>query len=249
MSHSPAGIALSVAAGLAAGAVLVRPAVFALSIPEGIRTSCPGCGRQVIGSGSAGYIDLVVRRRCRSCPTPPTGTRLGPVALLPELLTAAGMSAAVAGGSSGWLLAAQLWLAVTGASMLLIDASVKRLPDLLTGAAAAGVAVLLCAAAVTDGQWAALGRIAAAAGVVSAVFMGLALLGMGVGDAKLAPTLAALLGWHSWTAVYWGIGAGFLLGAVHALLLIVGGRAGRKTELAFGPALLAGALAVSVLVS
>ncbi|WP_345709443.1 hypothetical protein [Kitasatospora paranensis] len=38
-----------------------------------------------------------------------------------------------------------------------------------------------------------------------------------------------------------------LLGAAHAILLIASGRADRKAELALGPSLLVGAIAVSVL--
>ncbi|MEV7177815.1 A24 family peptidase [Kitasatospora sp. NPDC093679] len=246
MSLSPTDTALAAAAGLAAGVLLVRPAVFAYSVQTGSRTTCPDCGRPLLRGRAAA--DLLLRRRCSSCSTNGRSARLGPPALVPEVLTALAIGGCVAGGATGWLLAAQLWLAVVGTALLLIDVAVKRLPDRLTGAAAAGVAVLLTAAAVTGGQWAALGRAAAAAGVVGVVFLVLVLTGgMGLGDAKLAPTLAGMLAWHSWPAVFWGICAGLLLGAAHAALLIVSGHAGRKTELAFGPSLLVGAVAVSVL--
>ncbi|MEW1914414.1 A24 family peptidase [Kitasatospora sp. NPDC085895] len=248
MSLSPTAIALAAAAGLAAGVLLVRPAVFTYSIPTGSRTTCPHCGRPILRGRAAA--DLLLRRRCSACSTNGRSARLGPPALAPEVLTALAVGGCVAGGAKGWLLAAQLWLAIVGTALLLIDVAVKRLPDRLTGAAAAGVAVLLVAATATGGQWAALERAAAAAGAVAVVFLVLVLIGgMGLGDAKLAPTLAGLLAWHSWAAVYWGISAGVLLGAVHAAVLVVGRRANRKAEIAFGPALLIGTVATSILLS
>ncbi|MFD9125421.1 prepilin peptidase [Kitasatospora sp. NPDC059571] len=246
MSPSPADTVLVAAAGLAAGALLVRPAVFVYSIPTGTRTACPDCGHHLLRGRAAA--DLLLRRRCTRCTAAGSTVRLGPPLLVPEVLTALALGAVTAGGATGWLLAAQLWLAVLGTTLLLIDIAVKRLPDRLTGAAATGVACLLVAAAATGGQWMALGRVAAAAAVVAVVFLAFVLTGgMGLGDAKLAPALAGLLAWHSWTAVCSGICAGMLLGAAHAVLLIVGGRADRKAELAFGPSLLVGAIAVSVL--
>ncbi|MET9396118.1 prepilin peptidase [Kitasatospora sp. NPDC002965] len=138
---------------------------------------------------------------------------------------------------------------LVGTALLLVDVAVKRLPDHLTAAAGLGVAVLLCLSAATGGRWEAFGRAVLSAVVVGAVFVMLALLGMGLGDAKLVPSLAAVLGWHSWSAVFWGIGTGLLLGAVHALVMAVGSGAGRKAEVALGPALLVGALTVSSLLS
>ncbi|MFE3110638.1 MULTISPECIES: prepilin peptidase [Kitasatospora] len=264
MPHSLPALVLTAAAGLTAGALLVRPTVFAHTADEGTRTRCPTCDSTLLGAGPAPYLQLPLRRRCAGCaarraapaltaspadaPLPAVDGpgAVGPAPLLPEALTAFALVGVVAGGADGWLLAAQVWLALVGSALVLIDVAVKLLPDLLTAAAAVGTAALLGAAAVTGGQWAALGRATAAAAAVGAVFLLLALVaGLGLGDVKIAPTLAALLGWHSWTAVYWGIAAGFLLGLLHALTQLAAGSS-RKGDIAFGPALLVSAVAVSV---
>ncbi len=266
MPHTLA-VALTAGAGLTVGTFIVRPAVFAYTTDEGIRTSCPTCNNPLLGAGPAPYLQLVLRRRCARCatrpavavlaapasgpaPHPAEGVRpgaVGPLPLVPEVLTALALAGVVTGGADGWLLAAQLWLALVGSALVLIDLAVKRLPDLLTTAAAIGTAVLLGAAAVAGGEWAALGQAAAAAAVVGAVFLLLALFaGLGLGDVKVAPTLAGLLGWHSWTAVYWGTAAGFLLGLLHGVVLMLAGRR-RGTDIAFGPALIVGAMTISTL--
>ncbi|MFD7989884.1 prepilin peptidase [Kitasatospora indigofera] len=266
MPHSLPALVLTAAAGLTAGALLVRPTVFAHTLDEGTRTRCPTCDSTLLGAGPAPYLQLALRRRCADCAArravpvltaPPGGAPLpavegpgavGPAPLVPEALTALALVGVVAGGAKGWLLAAQLWLALVGSVLVLVDVAVKRLPDRLTAAAAAGTAVMLGAAALTGGQWAAFGRAAAAAAAVGAVFLLLALVaGLGLGDVKIAPTLAALLGWHSWTAVYWGITTGFLLALLHAVAQLTAGSS-RKGDIAFGPALLVGTVAVSVCV-
>jgi leader peptidase (prepilin peptidase)/N-methyltransferase len=56
------------------------------------------------------------------------------------------------------------------------------------------------------------------------------------------------LGWISWRAVVLGGAAGFVVQAVAALVLLAARRVGRKGELPFGPAMLAGAL-LALLVS
>lgn len=65
---------------------------------------------------------------------------------------------------------------------------------------------------------------------------------MGFGDVKLAPVLGATLGWVSVPSAVVGLLAGFMLGALVGVTLMVVGRAGRKTALPFGPFLIVGAL-------
>ena len=66
--------------------------------------------------------------------------------------------------------------------------------------------------------------------------------GMGFGDVKLAPVLGVTLGWWALSASVVGLFLAFGLGAVVGIILMIAGRAGRKTALPFGPFLLAGAL-------
>ena len=71
--------------------------------------------------------------------------------------------------------------------------------------------------------------------------------GMGVGDAKLAPSLGLLLGHLTWGAVLVATMATFLLGGLAALWLVLARGASRSTHLAFGPAMVAGPLGALVL--
>jgi leader peptidase (prepilin peptidase)/N-methyltransferase len=138
---------------------------------------------------------------------------------------------------------ALVWVALFGVVLAFVDAAVHRLPDALTLPLGLGTAVLLVAAALLDHRPRALLGCLVAAGLVFLVYGLLALLGpMGLGDVKLAPTLAALLAWYGWRAVYQGVLAGLLLAAVWGVVLLATGRAGRKDPLPFGPCLLAGAL-------
>jgi len=64
---------------------------------------------------------------------------------------------------------------------------------------------------------------------------------MGFGDVKLAPVLGATLGWVSFGGSIVGLFTAFVLGAVVGIVLMLAGRAGRRSHLPFGPFLLAGA--------
>ena len=67
--------------------------------------------------------------------------------------------------------------------------------------------------------------------------------GLGWGDVKLSGLLGLYLGWLGLGALAAGLFLGYLFAAVAGLGLIATRRASRKSHLAFGPFLLAGALA------
>ncbi|MGW0770799.1 prepilin peptidase [Streptomyces sp. NPDC002676] len=230
-------VAVSASVGAMTGAA-ARPAVFARSVPASAspRRGCPHCGRSLPGQGR---LLLPASGRCPSCTE-----RIGPPALSAEG-SAAAFAAVAVGGASGWFAAAQYWLAACGIALALIDLAVQRLPDVLTISACIGTLLLLTGATVA-GEPGSLGRAAIAAAVVTVAFLLLALFaGMGLGDVKLAQAVGALLGWNSWTSLLWGTAAGFLVGAVCAAVLLAVGR-DRRTQIAFGPFVIIGALAVSV---
>ena len=88
-------------------------------------------------------------------------------------------------------------------------------------------------------------RALAAALALSGGYLVLALLpgaNLGMGDVKLCALLGLLLGWLGWDAVLLGALLPHLINGPVALALLLARRAGRKTELPLGPALLAGAL-------
>ena len=141
---------------------------------------------------------------------------------------------------------------VWGLVLSFIDLDVRRLPDWLTLPAYPVFAVLLalCSAA-TDNRTALL-EAAACAGVAVVAFFLAALLspgaqGLGLGDVKLAGTLGGLLGWLGWETALYGLLTGFILGGLVAAVLLVSRRADRRSQLSFGPALIAGAYLWAVL--
>ncbi|MFI5986993.1 prepilin peptidase [Streptomyces sp. NPDC051555] len=230
-------VALSAGIGALVGTA-ARPLVFARSVPTPAfsRSSCPHCDSELLSRTRP----LPLSGRCPDC-----RKRIGPPALAAEVTGAAMFAAIALGGASGWFAAAQYWLAACGIALALVDLAVQRLPDVLTLPACAGTLLLLTGATLA-GEPGSLGRAAAAAAVVTAVFILLAFIAnMGLGDVKLAPATGALLGWHSWTSLWWGTVAGFLIGAVCATALLAAGR-DRRAQVAFGPFMIIGALAVSV---
>ena len=143
------------------------------------------------------------------------------------------------------------YLALAGTALAVIDARERRLPDRLTlpsypvALALLGLAALL----LPGGDRHFLGALAGL-GIALALFLAQALLypaGLGWGDVKLAGILGLYLGWLGLAAVAAGLFLGYLLAAVAGLALIAAGRASRKTQLPFGPFLLAGTLATIML--
>jgi leader peptidase (prepilin peptidase)/N-methyltransferase len=139
-------------------------------------------------------------------------------------------------------------LALVAAPLLLIDARSHRLPDRLVLPAAGCALALLTVAAAVRGDWAALGRAVASAGVVFAIFCTATVVSpssLGFGDVKLAGLLALYLGWLGWGHVFYGIFAGFALGAFVAVVMLASRRVSLKSHIALGPALITGALLIA----
>lgn len=167
-----------------------------------------------------------------------------PSVLLP-LLTALACAALAAATGPRPELAVWLLLTPFAVVLALVDRHVHRLPDHLTLPLAAAAAVLLGAAALlpgAGGSWtvALLGGLA-----LGACYFLLFLInpnGMGFGDVKLALSLGVALGWYGWPVLFVGAFAGFLLGALYGLGLVLLRRAGRKSAIPFGPFMITGAL-------
>jgi leader peptidase (prepilin peptidase)/N-methyltransferase len=146
------------------------------------------------------------------------------------------------------VLPAFCYLAAAGVPLAFIDARQRRLPDVLTLPSYPACLLLLAVAApfLPGGS----GRfVHALIGMAAAVaFFGLLLLvspaGIGLGDVKLAGPLGAYLGWLGAAAFVTGLLAAWLLAAVTAIGLLLARRATRKTEIPFGPFLVAATVGV-----
>lgn len=242
-------IAVAALWGAAAG-LLVPRAAYRLSVEpeEPWRDACP-VGHPFSGPAH-GWLGGV---RCAACVvagavtvtvTAPART---PVRLPgPLLVTALSCAALAAATGPRPELAVWLLLAPFAVLLALVDRDVHRLPDQLTLPLAAAAAVLLGLAALLPGHagsWptALLGGL-----VLGAAYFALFLIhpnGMGFGDVKLALSLGVALGWYGWAVLFIGAFAGFLLGSLYGLGLIVLRRANRKTAIPFGPFMIVGALA------
>jgi len=149
-----------------------------------------------------------------------------------------------------WLvLLAGLYFLVMAAWLTVIDVKHHLLPNRIVfpSAAIAGVLLLLASLLMFDAG-AALRTILG--GVVLLVVYAILRLiypaGMGFGDVKLAFVLGLYLGFVSWPAVMWGTVLAFILAALWGIALMALRRGTGKTEIPFGPFMLAGALVVMV---
>jgi len=134
-----------------------------------------------------------------------------------------------------WQLPAQLWLAGLAVVLTVTDLQHQRLPNRILLPGGAGLAALVVVTALAEGRPTALVGAGFGAAALFALFLLAALLspaGMGMGDVKLAGVLGLLLGYGGLAVV--------VLGVV-SLVFVLSRRAGRRTALPFGPALLLGA--------
>lgn len=171
--------------------------------------------------------------------------------LLPLLAATVALSWAMLVGARGLVadLPAFLAVAALGGAMAYIDIREHRLPDWLTYPACAAAAALLLIAALANAEWTAYGRAWLGALALAGGFLLLAVVrpaDLGLGDVKLAGSLGLLLGWIGWGHVVLGAFLAFLFGGLYSVLLLATRRAGRRSEIPFGPFMLAGALATVV---
>jgi leader peptidase (prepilin peptidase)/N-methyltransferase len=227
-------------AGLVVGRGL-RAVVFACAVPAGepVRRACPSCGHMLLPprNGLSG-LTAPAAGHCAKC-----RARLGPPPLVAELATAVLFGALAARVHPGLVLAAACWLAACAVALACVDAAVARLPDVLTGPAYAGTVLLLVLAAATSGHWSFLVRALLGGAALAAAYLALAVVSrsaLGLGDVKLAASLGTLSAWPGWPTLIGGVFAGFLLGAIYGIGLLVSRRARLGQRIPFGPFMIAG---------
>ncbi len=177
-------------------------------------------------------------------------TAVGAGAVLTAAVGAVAVTAVVLRFGASADLPAWLWFVAVGLLLGVVDLREHRLPNrvLLPGTAVA-VLLLTGAALVTD-RWDDLGRGLLAGLACFGLLLVMALIspsGLGMGDVKLVALTGLFLGWLGWPSVVTGLLLAFLAQGLLGLCLLAGRRAGLTTDLPFGPALLAGALAAALL--
>lgn len=244
----PTWLALTWLAG--AGAIFASYANLAAArIPRGQSSvtgasACEACGHAVRPWDNVPVVSwLVLRGRCRDC-----GARFGVRHLVVELV---GAAAFVAAGAillpgPGWAaLAVVLVMIVGGLVLSLIDWQTKLLPDRVMLPWSILLAVTIVAAGLAGGEPWALARAGIGAVALFGLYFAAAVAypaGMGFGDVKLAAPLGAAMAFVGWPSLAVGAFAAFLLGGAWSGVLAVRGRLGRKSEVPFGPFMVAGAL-------
>lgn len=202
-------------------------------------SACPRCHEPISPRDNIPVLSwLILRGRCRHC-----GESISWQYPVVEAATAVlfALTALIVGLE--WTLPAFLYLAALAVVLTVIDVQQWRLPDRIVLPSYPVVGGLLLLAAVGTGQW---GDAARSLGAAVALFAFYYLLGfiypagMGDGDIKLSGILGAYLGWVSWAVVIVGGFAGFVLGALVGIAVIVSRRGGRKSKLPFGPFMIAG---------
>lgn len=165
-----------------------------------------------------------------------------------ELGTGAGFALMALRFGLSPVLPAFLLLAALAPALAVTDLRCRRLPDRLTLPAYPAAALLLAAGALVI-PGGARHFLSALAGLTAAwLFFALIALiypaGLGWGDVKLSGVLGLYLGWLGPAAVAAGVLGAFILAAMAGLGLIAAGRATRKSQIPFGPFMLASAIAV-----
>ena len=154
------------------------------------------------------------------------------------------------GDLAGWAaLPAYLLFAWLAVGLVWIDADVHRLPDGLVLPAYPAVFVLVVLATAGLGDWAALVRALACMGAMVALYFLMAIISpssLGFGDVKLSGLIGLLLGWLGVGFAFVGLLAGFVVGGLIAVVMLVGRRVGMRSHIAFGPSMLAGAFVALV---
>ena len=237
-------IAVTAVAGLLVGSFLN---VVIWRVPRGESivhpsSHCPGCGRPVRPKDNVPVVSwMMLRGRCRDCGEP-ISVRYPLVELGTALVfVVLGLRIGLASD-----LPAYLYLGAIGVALAMIDVDVKRLPNMIVLPSYIVATTLLLGAATVSGEWSNLLRALLGMTSLYVFYFLLALAypaGMGFGDVKLAGVLGLYLGWLGWAELIAGGFLGFLFGGLVGGALMVAQRAGRKSQIPFGPFMLTGALA------
>ena len=205
---------------------------------------CPNCGATIRNRHNVPVFGwLVLRGKCYDCKAP-----ISPRYPIVELLTGllfAGMTLRILHLDLAWALPAYLYFVAIGVALTMIDVDHKRLPDKIVLPSWLVVGVLLTIASAARGEWGDLARAGIGAGGLFAFYFLLAFIypaGMGLGDVKLSGILGGLLAYLSWSAFAVGAAGGFLLGSLGGIVLLATRRGTRKSEIPYGPYMIAGAL-------
>lgn len=151
-----------------------------------------------------------------------------------------------------WDLIPYLGFLTLSMALVVTDLESFRIVDRINLIGTALLAVTLALVALLTGELGDLLRGLGGAGLyfvgTSLVFLAVRGRGFGAGDVKLSVQLGLFTAYLGWSVLGWAVFATAMIGGVVALLLVVSGKAGRSTELPYGPPMVLGAWAAIALV-
>jgi leader peptidase (prepilin peptidase)/N-methyltransferase len=220
--------------------------VVILRVPEKVSivkppSACPGCGNRIGSRDNLPIVSwLLLRGRCRHC-----AMRISARYPVVEALTGALFVLVALRFGWSWTLPAEIIFVSGLVALAFTDLDRMLLPKAIVYPTGGLVLAALVTAAAVQGSW---HRLAIAAGCGAAEFVLLFTIhfisprSLGFGDVRLGPVIALALGWIGWRYAFLGFLAANLTGSVIGVILIVAGKAGRKTLVPFGVFLAIGAV-------
>ncbi len=222
-------------------------------VPAGValtrESQCPRCDAAIRPWQNIPLLSwMLLRGRCAGCGEP-ISARYPLVELATALLFAATawwvLASEPASITTGVVLfLAYAWFAGISVALTLIDLDTHRLPNVIVVPSIVVIALLLTAAAILSGDYAALIRAGIGGASLFAFYFILAFVrpgAMGGGDVKLAAVVGLVLAWIGWGALIVGAFAAFILGGILGLALMASRRATRRSAIPFGPWMITGA--------
>jgi leader peptidase (prepilin peptidase)/N-methyltransferase len=215
-------------------------------VPRGVSVVQPGsaCGSCGLELGPLDLVPvlswLVLRGKCRKCRQP-----IGIEPILVEIATATLFVLMAIHFERSVLVAAFCVFAAGLMGLTVIDLKTQRLPREVSYTVMALGAPLLVIAALIGDEPRRIYMAVIGAGISLAVMGALYKAsrgGLGDGDVRLSPLLGMYLGWLNPGLALVGLFYGFILGAVVGVVMMIIGKAGRQTQLPFGPFLAAGSI-------
>ncbi len=218
------------------------------TVSEPKRSSCPSCGTQIRAADNVPVLSwLLLRGRCRYCDAP-----ISPRYLAVEVITGTLFGIVAWRWGLDPLLPALLVLTWSLVVATAIDIEHRIIPNRLTLRLPLVLLPLVAIAAALDGSWGALVRGLIAAITVPAFMLALSeafrllrgQVGIGMGDIKLAISLALVLGFLGGLELVAFAYATIISAVLIAVVLLVAGRAKLASRIPFGPYLAVGTMVV-----